>query len=193
MERDQTPAAPSNAHANAWEERPSHPAAQQSDQRREGGSCPSREREGEDEDSDSIFGDECDHMGGSQHGGVQDLGEHMGRRGLSDVSEEMQFELRVLEVVLDYVTAFMEHLSSDLEAVAYPGLDAIVAKVNINKCINTNGNKCIIMDTVSNSNMRWNVLHIRARVRDQVDIQSVMHTLAAQLWNACVSSHLALN
>lgn len=32
-------------------------------------------------------------------------------------------------MVLDYVTAFMEHLASDLEAVAYPGLDAIVAKV----------------------------------------------------------------
>lgn len=60
----------------------------------------------------------------------------MGRRGLSDVSEEMQFELRVLEVVLDYVTAFMEHLSSDLEAVAYPGLDAIVAKVNMDQRMN---------------------------------------------------------
>ena len=32
-------------------------------------------------------------------------------------------------MVLDYVTAFMEHLATDLEAVAYPGLDAIVAKV----------------------------------------------------------------
>ena len=53
----------------------------------------------------------------------------MGKRGLADISEEMQFELQVLEVVLDYVTAFMEHLTSDIEAVAYPGLDAIVIKV----------------------------------------------------------------
>ena len=53
----------------------------------------------------------------------------MGARGLADISEEMQFELQVLEVVLDYVTAFMEHLTSDIEAVAYPGLDAIVVKV----------------------------------------------------------------
>lgn len=177
MERDETPAAPSNAHANAWEERPSHPAAQQSDQRRGEGSSPSRE--GEDEDSDSIFGDECDDMGGSQHGRVQDLGEHMGRRGLSDVSEEMQFELRVLEVVLDYVTAFMEHLSSDLEAVAYPGLDAIVAKVNINECINTNEYKCIITDTLLNRIMHWNILHFQARIRDRVAIQAATHTLAA--------------
>ena len=50
-------------------------------------------------------------------------------RGLADISEEMQFELQVLEVILDYVTAFMEHLTSDIEAVAYPGLDAIVVKV----------------------------------------------------------------
>ena len=53
----------------------------------------------------------------------------MGVRGLADISEEMQFELQVLEVILDYVTAFMEHLTSDIEAVAYPGLDAIVVKV----------------------------------------------------------------
>jgi len=54
----------------------------------------------------------------------------MGVRGLADISEEMQFELQVLEVILDYVTAFMEHLTSDIEAVAYPGLDAIVVKVS---------------------------------------------------------------
>ena len=54
----------------------------------------------------------------------------MGKRGLADISEEMQFELQVLEVVLDYVTAFMEHQTSDIEAVAYPGLDAIVVKVS---------------------------------------------------------------
>ena len=81
-----------------------------------------------DDDTDSIFGDEPLDENGSQYGGKA-FSQRMGSRGLSDISEEMSFELRVLEVVLDYVTAFMEHLTSDLEAVAYPGLDAIVVKV----------------------------------------------------------------
>lgn len=58
---------------------------------------------------------------------------HPGRGGhfamLSNITEEMPFELKVLEVVLDFVTTYMEFLTSDLEASAHPALDAIVQRV----------------------------------------------------------------
>ena len=58
---------------------------------------------------------------------------HPGQGGkfamLSNITEEMPFELKVLEVVLDFVTSYLEFLTSDLEALAHPTLDAIVQRV----------------------------------------------------------------
>lgn len=60
---------------------------------------------------------------------------HPGRGGhfamLSNITEEMPFELKVLEVVLDFVTTYVEFLTSDLEASAHPALDAIVQRVSL--------------------------------------------------------------
>ena len=48
---------------------------------------------------------------------------------LTNITEELPFELKVLEVVLDFVTTYIEFLSSDLEASAHPVLDTIVQRV----------------------------------------------------------------
>lgn len=47
----------------------------------------------------------------------------------SVIFEDLPFELRVLEVALDFVLNFMERLTSDLEAAAHPALDSLTSKV----------------------------------------------------------------
>lgn len=42
------------------------------------------------------------------------------------------FELRALEVVLDFITLFLEFLVTELEKAVHPVLDAIVSKVRGN-------------------------------------------------------------
>lgn len=43
--------------------------------------------------------------------------------------DELPFELRAIEVALDFVTKYLEQLTSDLEAAAHPALDSLTAKV----------------------------------------------------------------
>ena len=44
--------------------------------------------------------------------------------------DELPFELRVLEVALDFVSQYLERLTGDLEAAAHPALDALTVKVS---------------------------------------------------------------
>jgi len=53
--------------------------------------------------------------------------------GLPGIVEEAPFELRALEVVLDFITLFLEFLVIDLEKMAHPVLDAIVQKVSMKR------------------------------------------------------------
>ena len=47
----------------------------------------------------------------------------------SPAFDELPFELRVMEVALDFVSKYLEQLTTDLEAAAHPALDALTAKV----------------------------------------------------------------
>ncbi len=64
---------------------------------------------------------------------------------------QVPFELRVLEVVLDFITLFLEFLVTGLEKLARPILDAIVQKALHKPLSSSYQSKIAVPVTVANS------------------------------------------